>query len=109
MMDDVGVIAEIMGYFPDLAKIIQAGIGKLRQPFGSVGGEIVDDLQRRARRVAHRDELQDGVGRKINVEFDVRVVRDQADRIAFEIPDHRVIVVAEAQIRAARGGRDIRE
>ncbi len=52
---------------------------------------------------AHRDELQDRIGRRVDVEGHVRMARDQADGVALEMPDHGVITVAFAE-EAARTG-----
>src|SRR5260370_27841556 len=102
MMDDVAVIFQVMGYLRGLAKVVQVGIRKLCQSVGGIGGEIVDDLQRRRRKIPHRYPLQNRIGREINVEFYFRMARDQADRIAFKIPDHRVIVVKIRQVTPDR-------
>src|SRR5258708_16195589 len=109
MMDDVAVIFQVMGYLRGLAKVVQVGIRKLCQSVGGIGGEIVDDLQRRRRKIPHRYPLQNRIGREINVEFYFRMARDQADRIAFKIPDHRVIVVKIRQVTPVRDVREVPE
>src|ERR1700680_4237661 len=69
VMDHVAVIVQIMGDFLRRAKIGKPDIRKLEQSRGGISGEIIHDLQRRRRSVAHRHELQDRIGRKVDVEF----------------------------------------
>ena len=50
MMDDVAIIAQIVGYLAGHTKIVQRDIRKLRQSRQRVGGKIINRLQSPAKR-----------------------------------------------------------
>ena len=102
MMDHVAVIIELVRDRLNATEIVQAHIGEFRQARKRIGREVVDGLQRCGRGVPHRHELQDRIGRKVDLERHVRIVLDQADGVALERLHHRRVVIAFRKIPTAR-------